>query len=140
MRGVVAEASVSEEPLSVDALLAAVSTPEVGGVGLFVGIVRNHADGNSVAGLDYHAHPSAAAVLRQCAEAVADRHEVIRVAVSHLVGDLGVGDVAVVVAVGAAHRAAAMDACRDLIDTVKADVPIWKHEHLVDGASVWVGS
>ena len=140
MSGRVVVAEVSEAPLSVDAALAAVSDPRVGGVGIFVGIVRDHHDGASVTGLDYSAHPQAIDVLRAVADEVAAAHDVVSIAVSHRVGDLTVGDLAVVVAVGAEHRAPALDACRELIESLKQQVPIWKHEHLTDGASVWVGS
>ena len=78
--------------------------------------------------------------LRAVADEVAAAHDVVSIAVSHRVGDLTVGDLAVVVAVGAEHRAPALDACRELIESLKQQVPIWKHEHLTDGASAWVGS
>lgn len=133
-------AEVSSAPLSVDALLSAVTSAEVGGVGLFVGVVRDHHDGQSVIGLDYEGHPSARAALQACANQVAADLDVVAVAVAHRVGELRVGDLAVIVAVGAAHRAEALDGCRALIEAVKHNVPIWKHEHLAVGSSVWVGS
>lgn len=134
-----AYAEVSERVPSLDRALAAVVEPGVGGVALFVGVVRNNAEGRSVTTLDYSSHPSAQEALESCARAVLGRHEVRRIAVEHRLGLLAVGDVAVVVAVGAAHRGTAFDACRDLIDTLKATVPIWKHEAFADGGTAWVG-
>lgn len=137
--GVLREASVSAEPLSVDRALALVRDPEVGGVALFVGVVRDHDHGVGVTSLDYTAHPTAADALAACAERTAAAYDVLAVAVSHRTGHLEVGDLAVVVAVGAAHRQAALEACRHLIDTLKEQVPIWKEQALTDGTSEWVG-
>jgi molybdopterin synthase catalytic subunit len=136
---VVREASTSAEPLSVDRLLAAVRDPRVGGVALFVGVVRDHDHGDAVTSLDYTAHPTAAAALAACAEATAAAYDVLAIAVSHRTGHLEVGDLAVVVAVGAVHRQPALEACRHLIDTLKEQVPIWKEQALTDGTSEWVG-
>lgn len=140
MAGSVVVAEVSAAPLSVDALLAAVTTPGVGGGGLFVGIVRDHNEGQRVRGLDYEAHPAAGDALRSCAENAAARFDVVRVAAAHRIGPLVVGDLALIVAVGAEHRGDAMAACQSLVEAIKTEVPIWKREHLVDGGSVWVGS
>jgi molybdopterin synthase catalytic subunit len=136
---VVREASTSADPLSVDRLLGLVRDPQVGGIGLFVGVVRDHDHGDAVTSLDYTAHPSAAAALQRCAEETAAAYDVLSVAVAHRTGHLEVGDLAVVVAVGAAHRQAALEACRHLIDTLKEQVPIWKEQALTDGTSEWVG-
>ncbi|MGZ4627949.1 molybdenum cofactor biosynthesis protein MoaE [Oryzihumus sp.] len=132
-------ADVREQALSVDEALTAVRHPHAGGVATFVGVVRDHDHGHDVASLDYSAHPTAAQVLRGVAEDVAARHDVVRVAAVHRIGHLEVGDLAVVVAVSAAHRGAALEACRDLIDTLKETVPIWKHQLFADGADEWVG-
>jgi len=136
---VVREASTSAEPLSVDRLLAQVRDPRVGGVALFVGVVRDHDHGDAVTSLDYTAHPTAAAALAACAERTAAAYDVLAIAVSHRTGHLEVGDLAVVVAVGAVHRQPALEACRHLIDTLKEQVPIWKEQALTDGTSEWVG-
>jgi len=136
---VVREASTSADPLSVDRLLALVRDARVGGIALFVGVVRDHDHGAAVTSLDYTAHPSAAAALGACAEQTAAAYDVLSIAVSHRTGHLEIGDLAVVVAVGAAHRQAALEACRHLIDTVKEQVPIWKEQALTDGRSEWVG-
>lgn len=136
---VVREASVSEAPLSVDRLLGVVFDPEVGGVGLFIGVVRNHDEGAGVVSLDYTQHPSAAQVLTDCALRTAEHHDVVSIAVQHRVGHLEVGDLAVVVAVGAVHRAEALAACAYLINTLKAEVPIWKEQRFASGQAQWVG-
>ena len=100
---------VREEPLSVDEVLAAVRHPQCGGIALFVGVVRDHDHGTEVAALDYSAHPSAVDTLRQVCDEVAARHGVARLAAVHRTGHLEVGDMAVVVAVAAAHRGEAFD-------------------------------
>lgn len=132
-------AGITDAPLSVDKLIAAVSAPEIGGIGIFVGVVRSRDEGRDVQSLDYSDHPSAAASLAECAERAAAQHDVIGIAVEHRVGHLNVGDLAVVVVAGAAHRHAALSACTELIDDIKASVPIWKEQHFSSGASAWVG-
>jgi molybdopterin synthase catalytic subunit len=90
--------------------------------------------------LSYTAHPTAAAELRSVTEKIAADYEIIALAAVHRVGDLEIGDLAVVVAVSCAHRAEAFEACRALIDRLKHEVPIWKHQRFDDGSSEWVGS
>jgi len=133
-------ADVRESPLSVDELLSAVGHPRAGGIATFVGVVRDRDHGQGVESLDYTSHPSAPQVLRELAEQVAAAGDVIRLAVVHRVGHLEVGDIAVVVAVSAVHRGAALDVCRELIDAVKSGVPIWKHQVFDDGGDEWVGT
>lgn len=125
--------------LSVDEVLAAVADPSCGGVCVFVGMVRDHDAGRGVRSLDYSAHPSASQQLHAAADAVAARHPGVRLAAVHRVGTLEVGDLAVVVAAAAGHREQAFAAARDLIDTVKASVPVWKHQRFDDGGTQWVG-
>lgn len=139
MSSVVREASISDAPLSVDRLLDQVCDPRVGGIAVFIGVVRDHDAGADVASLDYSSHPSAAEVLARCATETAARHDVLSVAVQHRVGHLEVGDLAVVVAVGAVHRGEALAACTQLINTVKVQVPIWKEQLFVSGEAAWVG-
>ena len=131
-------AELREAPLSLDEVRAAVADPAAGGVALFAGAVRDHDHGRGVLRLSYTAHPSAAAELRRVAEKVAASYPVRALAAVHRVGELAIGDLAVVVAVACDHRAEALDACRFLIDEVKASVPIWKHQFFDDGASEWV--
>lgn len=139
MAPVVREASVSEAPISVDRLLGLVSEPAVGGIAVFVGVVRDTDGGAGVTSLDYTAHPSAGQVLAACAERTAAAHDLRTLAVQHRVGHLEVGDLAVVVAAGAVHRAPALAACAQLIDDLKAEVPIWKEQHFTSGGTEWVG-
>ena len=130
---------IIESPLDVAKALGLVSGPEVGGIALFVGTVRNRDYESEVVSLDYTQHPSAVDVLTKCAEQTADQHDVLAIAVEHRVGHLEIGDIAVVVAVGAVHRGEALAACAHLINTVKAEVPIWKEQHFTSGDSEWVG-
>lgn len=135
----VALVAVRATPLSVDEVLAAVRHPSCGGVALFVGVVRDHDEDRVVTALDYSAHPGAAAEMgRVCADVVAGS-AAVRVAAVHRTGPLEVGDLAVVVAAAAPHRGQAFDACRALIDALKARTPIWKQQHLGDGSAEWVG-
>ncbi|UYM06087.1 molybdenum cofactor biosynthesis protein MoaE [Solicola gregarius] len=131
---------VRDEPLSLDEVYASVVDPHAGGVGLFVGTVRDHDGGRGVDRLEYSAHPTVAARMREVAEAVTARFDVIALSAVHRVGSLGIGDIAVVVAVSAAHRGEAMGACHALIDDLKAGVPIWKHQVFGDGSDEWVGT
>lgn len=126
------------EPLDPAEVLAAVTDPAAGGLNLFVGTVRNHDHDESVDHLDYSAHPGALGRLRAVAQAISTEYDVVAVAAVHRIGHLVVGDVAVVVAVAAGHRAAAYDASRALIDRLKAEVPIWKHQVFSDGGGEWV--
>ena len=127
-----------DEPLSVDEVRAAVGDPAAGGIALFLGAVRDHDHGKGVLRLSYSAHPSAAAELRRVAEKVAASFDVRALAAVHRVGELGVGDLAVVTAVACAHRGEAFEACRMLIDELKRSVPIWKQQWFADGDSEWV--
>src|SRR5215211_8840510 len=139
MPGKICQVGISESPLSVDQAISLVSGPEVGGIALFVGTVLNSDHGTGVISLDYTQHPSAVDVLTTCAEETAEQHDVLAIAVEHRVGHLEVGDTAVVVAIGAVHRGEALAACAHLINTLKAEVPIWKEQHLTSGESEWVG-
>jgi molybdopterin synthase catalytic subunit len=132
--------ALRDAPLSVDEVYEAVRDPEAGGIALFVGTVRDHDSGRDVVALDYSAHPAAEAAMRAVAEKVAADLDVRGIAVVHRVGSLVVGDIAVVVGVSAPHRAEALDAARRLIDDVKRQTPIWKHQGFVDGTDEWVGT
>jgi molybdopterin synthase catalytic subunit len=132
--------AVREAELSVDEARAAVADPAAGGIALFAGAVRDSDHDRGVSGLSYSAHPSAVDELRRAAEVIAEKYPVIGIAAVHRVGDLAIGDLAVVLAVSCPHRAEAFDACRDLIDILKASVPIWKHQRFDDGTAEWVGT
>jgi len=137
---VVKLAELRDTALSVDEVLTAVADSGAGGIDLFVGVVRDHDGRREVTRLSYSAHPSAEAELRIIAEKVAADFDVRALAAVHRLGDLDVGDVAVVVAAACLHRAEAFEACRALIDNLKQGVPIWKHQLFSDGSSEWVGS
>ncbi|GAA2826122.1 molybdenum cofactor biosynthesis protein MoaE [Kribbella solani] len=126
--------------LSSDEVLAAVSDPAAGGTALFIGTVRDHDQDKPVDRLGYEAHPDALEHLRKVAQRICDDPAVTALAAVHRTGDLEIGDAAVIVAVAAAHRDVAFAACRQLIDELKAEVPIWKHQHFTDGGSEWVGA
>lgn len=148
--------AIEETPLDVVAVLAALGDDAAGGLNLFIGRVRDHdrrggcghddgddaayGDSLAVTGLDYSAHPTALERLRAVCEQVADRHDVLALAAVHRVGSLAIGDIAVIVATAAAHRGESFAATRDLIDTLKAEVPIWKHQRFADGSDEWVGT
>src|SRR5215831_19885475 len=114
--------------LSLDEVRAAVADPAAGGIALFAGAVRDSDHDRGVTALAYSAHPSAETELRRVADMIAEKFPVIGVAAVHRVGDLAIGDLAVVVAVSCPHRAEAFDACRDLIYELKQVVPVWKHQ------------
>jgi molybdopterin synthase catalytic subunit len=109
-------------------------------VASFVGTVRDHDSDRTVTRLDYTVHPTATGVLRRVADQVCAAYPVIALAAVHRIGSLDVGDLAVVVAVSCPHRGAAFDACRKLIDDLKATAPIWKHQVFADGSEEWVGT
>ncbi|MFH8365694.1 molybdenum cofactor biosynthesis protein MoaE [Streptomyces sp. NPDC018031] len=132
--------AIRDTRLSVDEVFQAVGDDAAGGTALFVGTVRDHDGGAGVAELGYSAHPTAEAELRRVAEKVAADYPVRALAAVHRVGDLAIGDLAVVVAVSCAHRAEAFEACRRLIDDLKREVPIWKHQTYTDGTRDWVGA
>jgi molybdopterin synthase catalytic subunit len=128
------------EPLSVDEVRSAVADPASGAIALFIGTVRDHDHGRAVAALSYSAHPSGEQELRAVAEKVAGRFPVRALAAVHRVGELEIGDMAVVVAAAADHRDEAFAACRALIDDLKATVPVWKNQLFPEGESEWVNS
>ena len=138
---VVRRAAVGVEPLDVDEHAALVDDPAAGAVVTFAGVVRDHDGGRSVHGLEYSAHPTAAAVVARVADEVAARATGVRaIAVSHRIGALTVGDVALACAVAADHRQAAFATCADLVDEVKRALPVWKHQVFTDGGDEWVNS
>jgi molybdopterin synthase catalytic subunit len=131
---------VRETALSIDEVRAAVADPAAGGIALFAGAVRDSDHDQGVTGLSYSAHPSAEAELLRVCEEIAEKFDVTAIAAVHRTGDLDIGDLAVVAAVSCPHRAEAFEACRALIDELKASVPIWKHQRFTDGTAEWVGS
>jgi molybdopterin synthase catalytic subunit len=129
---------IRDTPLSLDEVYGAVGDASAGGICLFVGTVRDHDGGQAVSALGYSSHPTAVARLREVAERIAGECDVVALAGVHRVGDLAIGDLAVVVGASAAHRADAFEACRRLIDELKTDVPVWKHQTFASGDAEWV--
>ena len=133
-------ALVTEEIISAEALAAQVKSAEAGAVVTFSGDVRNHDKGKGVTSLNYEIHPSAQAVIEKITQEVAAKHEIINVSVAHRFGPIPIGQSAFVVAVAAAHRAPALAACEELVERVKAELPIWKYQEFIDGTTEWVNS
>ncbi|MET0285989.1 MAG: molybdenum cofactor biosynthesis protein MoaE [Polyangiales bacterium] len=132
-------AEVRDVALSVDEVIAAVRDPSAGAITLFLGMVRDHHRGAPVARLDYEAHRALAA--REMVRVIDEQralHPGVRLAALHRVGELAIGDIAVVVAASAAHRDEAFAACRGALDGIKASAPIWKKEWSPDGSALWV--
>jgi molybdopterin synthase catalytic subunit len=131
---------IRDSALSVDEVLRAVGDRSTGGTALFVGTVRDEDHDRAVTRLSYSAHPSAERELRALMSKIAADLPVRALAAVHRVGDLEIGDVAVVVAAACPHRGEAFEACRRLIDDLKEQVPIWKHQLFADGDGEWVGA
>jgi molybdopterin synthase catalytic subunit len=130
--------AVSEEPLSVDDALAIVRDDAFGGIVVFLGTVRSRSRGKRIIRLEYEAYAEMAeAKMREIGERLVREHGPLRIAMHHRVGELAIGDVAVIVAAAAPHRDAAFVAARAAIDELKTIVPIWKKEHTEDGA-IWI--
>ena len=137
----VLRAAVGERPLDVAEHAALVEHAGAGAVVTFAGVVRDHDGGRGVLALDYSAHPTAQQVIaRVAAEVGARAHGVRAIAVSHRVGRLGIGDVALACAVAADHRREAFTTCAELVDEIKRQLPVWKHQSFTDGTDEWVGS
>jgi len=134
----VALAAVTADPIDAAAVEAAVLSAADGALVTFRGVIRDHDSGHAVTRLDYSAHPDAAAFLRATCERIAASTG-LTVAAVHRIGELTIGDVALVAVVAAAHRAEAFAACSDLVDAIKSEVPIWKRQHSPDGTTEWVG-
>ena len=133
-------ALVTDSAISAEALATQVKSDAAGAVVTFSGDVRNHDQGRAVTSLNYEVHPSAQAVMEKITNEVAAKHKVINVAVAHRYGAIPIGESAFVVAVAAAHRGAAFAACNELVERVKAELPIWKFQEFSDGTTEWVNS
>jgi molybdopterin synthase catalytic subunit/molybdopterin converting factor small subunit len=130
---------VTEEPLSLEAVVAEVADERAGGIATFTGTVRRQSRGRVVTHLDYEAYAEMAEdVMEKLAAGLQERHELCAVAIHHRVGRLEIGEASVVIAVSAPHRQAALDACREAIDTLKETVPLWKKE-VYEGGEEWIG-
>ena len=130
---------LSDDPLSVETVAGEVASDDAGAIATFVGTTRAHSRGRDVIRLEYEAYEGMAeAEMERIARELKERHEVIDVAIHHRVGPVEIGETSVVIAVSAPHRAAAFDACREAIDTLKQTVPLWKKELYVGGEE-WIG-
>jgi len=130
---------VTEDPLSLEAVVAEVADERAGGIATFTGTVRRQSRGREVTHLEYEAYAEMAEdVMTQLAAELQERHELCAVAIHHRVGRLEIGEASVVIAVSAPHRQAALDACREAIDTLKETVPLWKKE-IYEGGEEWIG-
>ena len=130
---------LSEQPLELAAVVAEVEDERAGAVATFIGTTRSESRGRRVLHLDYEAYPGMAE--RMLAELAADlkaRYDLCKVAISHCVGRVGIGETSVVIAVSAPHRGDALAACKDAIDTLKETVPLWKKE-VYKGGEQWIG-
>jgi MoaE-MoaD fusion protein len=130
---------LSDDPLSVDTVSGEVASDGAGAIATFVGTTRARSRGRDVIRLEYEAYEGMAeAEMERIANELKERHDVIDIAIHHRVGPVEIGETSVVIAVSAPHRAAAFDACREAIDTLKQTVPLWKKE-LYAGGEEWIG-
>jgi molybdopterin synthase catalytic subunit len=130
---------LTEDTIDVDALLAEVADERAGAVATFLGTTRVHSRGRTVLRLEYEAYEGMAEqVMEEIAAGLLTRYDLCRVAMTHRVGRVGIGETSVAIAVSAPHRAHALAACTDAIDTLKAEVPLWKKE-IYEGGEEWIG-
>jgi MoaE-MoaD fusion protein len=130
---------LSEEPLDLRAVVAEVQRNEAGAIATFVGTTRRHSRGRTVLYLDYEAYPEMAEqMMRSLAAALKEKHDLCDVAIHHRIGRVDIGEPSVAIAVSAPHRRAALEACREAIDTLKETIPLWKKE-VYEGGEEWIG-
>jgi molybdopterin synthase catalytic subunit len=138
---VVVRAAMTEQPILLSEHEQLVGHRSAGAIVGFVGMIRDHDEGRRVVRLEYSAHPSAAQVMAEVVAEIATESSGVRaVAASHRIGALHIGEAALVAAVAADHRQAAFATCARLVDTIKARLPVWKHQFFDDGTEEWVGS
>jgi molybdopterin synthase catalytic subunit len=136
----IVSALVTTDRIFVEKFSRAVQSNSSGAIVTFCGDVRDNDHGKQVVSLKYEIHPSAQAVLTQVVRKVSNRHDVVKVAVAHRYGEIPIGESAFIVAVSAVHRLPAFEACSELVDEVKAQIPIWKYQMFADGTSEWVNT
>ena len=130
---------LTDEPIDPSAVIREVTTPEAGGIATFIGTTRIHSRGRTVHYLDYEAYGGMAEqVMAEIADELKRKHELCEVAIAHRTGRVDIGDLSVVIAVSAPHRADALAACKEAIDTLKQTVPLWKKE-VYEGGEEWLG-
>lgn len=131
---------LSEAPLSLDAVVAEVADERAGAIATFSGTTRIASRGRTVRWLDYEAYPEMAeSTMEEIAAKLRERYDLCGVAIHHRIGRVGIGETSVVIAVSAPHRADALAACKDAIDTLKETVPLWKKE-VYEGGEEWIGT
>lgn len=133
-------AKVTESVITAEALASQVKNDGAGAVVTFSGDVRNHDKGKGVTSLNYEIHPTAQSVIEKITNEVVAKHDVVNVAIAHRYGVIPIGESAFVVAVAASHRAPAFKCCEELVERVKAELPIWKYQEFTDGTTEWVNS
>ncbi len=131
-------AVITDTPIYIADLSQLVANPQSGAVVTFCGDVRNHDGGKEVASLLYEIHPTASDQIKLITSAVIEQFDIEKAAVAHRYGDIAIGETAFAVAVSAAHRQAAFDACSAIVNAVKEKLPIWKYQKFVDGSDEWV--
>ena len=137
----VLRAALTDQPILLAEHEELVSHQAAGAIVGFVGMIRDHDGGRQVVQLEYSAHPSAEQVMADVLAEIAERCRGVRaIAASHRIGVLRIGEAALVAAVAADHRQAAFETCAHLVDTIKARLPVWKHQFFADGTDEWVGS
>jgi molybdopterin synthase catalytic subunit/molybdopterin converting factor small subunit len=130
---------LTEEPIDVGSVIAEVADERAGAVATFLGTTRVHSRGRTVIRLEYEAYEGMAEkVMEEIAGGLLARYDLCRVAITHRVGVVGIGETSVVIAVSAPHREHALAACKDAIDTLKVEVPLWKKE-VYEGGEEWIG-
>lgn len=129
---------LTDQKISLSNFIAQVESSQAGAVATFSGNVRSVDHGKEVTRLSYEIHPSTEQVLNEVVRDVTSRHDVISVAVGHRYGEIAIGESALIVAISAAHRGEAFLACSEMVDEVKARIPIWKHQVFADGTDEWV--
>jgi molybdopterin synthase catalytic subunit len=129
---------LSRDPVDLSRLVSAVEAPEIGGIATFTGLVRNHHEGRGVEGLEYSAYEPMAEQEMRAILSEAEARWAVKLAATHRLGALSIGDVAVAIAAAGSHRGEAFDACRYAIEEIKRRVPIWKRERYTDGSEAWV--
>jgi molybdopterin converting factor subunit 1 len=130
---------IGREPVDIEALERAVADPSAGATVTFAGTTRNGNAGRRVLRLEYEAYePMALSEMRKLAHEAGERFKIVRIAIQHRIGFVDIGETSVAIAVSAAHRAEAFDACRFAIDRLKEVVPVWKKEYF-EGGEVWIG-
>jgi len=133
-------AKVTDSVITAEALAALVRDESAGAVVTFSGDVRNHDKDKGVLALNYEIHPSAQSVIEKIAAEVAAKHQIVNLATAHRYGAIPIGESAFVVAVASAHRGPAFACCNELVERVKAKLPIWKYQEFADGTTEWVNS